>query len=68
MSWHKNYEKYAERGVSEEFDKYEVFRDYVRKLPGLTRTAVLDRIDNARGYEPGNLRWVTWAESNRNRY
>jgi len=27
----------------------------------------LDRIDNSKGYEPGNCRWVTTAESARNR-
>lgn len=27
----------------------------------------IDRIDNDRGYEPGNCRWVTRSENNRNR-
>jgi hypothetical protein len=27
----------------------------------------LDRIDGARGYEPGNVRWVTWGVQIRNR-
>ncbi len=27
----------------------------------------LDRIDNDRSYEPGNCRWVTCTESNRNK-
>lgn len=31
------------------------------------RGAVIDRIDNDRGYSPENCRWVTWGESNRNR-
>lgn len=33
------------------------------KLPGLT----LDRIDNALGYVPGNVRWATMQEQARNR-
>lgn len=28
---------------------------------------MVDRIDNNKGYEPSNCRWVTPAESNRNR-
>lgn len=31
------------------------------------RTYSLDRKDNGRGYEPGNLRWATPTEQNRNR-
>jgi hypothetical protein len=27
----------------------------------------LDRIDNQRGYEPGNCRWATMADQNANR-
>lgn len=29
--------------------------------------ATLDRIENDKGYEPGNVRWTTKAEQNRNR-
>jgi hypothetical protein len=27
----------------------------------------LDRIDNSKGYEPGNVRWATWPEQLKNR-
>jgi hypothetical protein len=28
---------------------------------------VLDRIDNNKGYQPGNIKWSTWTESNNNK-
>ena len=34
---------------------------------GYRRELQIDRIDNAHGYSPGNCRWVTPAEQNRNR-
>lgn len=36
-------------------------------LPPWQSGQQLDRIDNNRGYEPGNLRWVTCTENNNNR-
>lgn len=32
-----------------------------------SKAFTLDRIENANGYEPGNCRWATMAEQNRNR-
>jgi hypothetical protein len=32
-----------------------------------SRQHSIDRIDNARGYEPGNCRWATHAENARNK-
>jgi hypothetical protein len=59
---------YHDRGISV-CDRwrfsYEHFRDDVGPHPGGGLT--LDRIDNGRGYEPGNCRWATRSEQNRNR-
>ena len=49
-------------------DSYTAFRDDVLAEigghpPGLT----LDRKDNDRGYEPGNVRWATRSEQQKNR-
>lgn len=35
--------------------------------PAPTPKHSIDRIDNARGYEPGNVRWATSVEQSRNR-
>jgi hypothetical protein len=36
-------------------------------LSGKRSLYVFDRIDNDRNYEPGNIKWSTWKESNDNR-
>jgi len=43
---------------------FERFFEHVGKAPSPHHT--LDRIDNNRGYEPGNVRWATRAEQSRN--
>lgn len=59
---------YGARGIKFLFDSREAATRWVvdnlgLPAPGLT----LDRIDNARHYEPGNLRWATRLEQARNR-
>lgn len=44
---------------------YETFASDVGPRPSSKH--MLDRIDNERGYEPGNVRWATATENNRNR-
>jgi hypothetical protein len=41
------------------------FLAHVGKKPSLKHS--LDRIDNNRGYEPGNVRWATAKEQMQNR-
>lgn len=64
------YEFYGGRGIGvhEPWHDVATFCDWVAEnlgpcLPGRS----LDRIDNARGYEPGNLRWATRSEQTVNR-
>jgi hypothetical protein len=65
---------YPERGITvcPEWSDFDAFMAYVMKEVGLPdlQSGVrwnLDRKDNSRGYEPGNIRWVTYQENLRNR-
>lgn len=58
---------YGGRGIKvhERLHTFQGFMEVIGKdyKPGLT----LDRIDNNKDYEPGNLRWVTMGEQSRNK-
>lgn len=62
----KDYWRYGGAGItfSPKWMSFESFlADMGERPPGTT----LDRIDGAKGYEPGNCRWATPAEQSRNR-
>lgn len=44
---------------------FDAFVAHIGPKPSLDHT--LDRIDNTRGYEPGNVRWATWVQQANNR-
>lgn len=48
---------------------FPAYHNYIMDALGPKPTPAhsLDRIDNDRGYEPGNLRWATKSEQNLNR-
>lgn len=50
--------------LCERWQEFEAFNSDVADPPSDSLT--IDRIDNNRGYEPGNVRWVTFAEQHRN--
>lgn len=63
----KKYHLYGGRGISvcDEWLKFEPFFAYVGRKPSPKHS--LDRIDCNKGYEPGNVRWATILQQNRNR-
>ena len=46
---------------------FALFYAHIGPAPTRDRHSTLDRIDNERGYEPGNVRWVTMTEQLNNR-
>lgn len=63
-----HYVRYGGRGirVCDEWRKsFDVFYAHMGDPPSPDHT--LDRIDNDRGYEPGNCRWATRSEQQRNK-
>lgn len=64
------YDCYGGRGitVSEEFKDCRVFCEYISALPNFSKASYqLDRENNSKGYERGNLRWVTPRVNNGNK-
>lgn len=62
-----NYRKYGGRGIKYHSD-FESFVGFLASLPeGYDKGLQLDRIDNDKNYEPGNLRWSTPKANSRNK-
>lgn len=63
----KGFEHWGGRGITvadEWLEDFPAFLAHVGPAPSPTHS--VDRIDNERGYEPGNVRWATAAEQARN--
>jgi hypothetical protein len=62
-----DYHLYGGRGIvvcDEWRDNPVLFVEHVGSRPGPEYT--IDRIDNSRGYEPGNVRWATMRQQSNN--
>ena len=72
----KGYELYGGRGIKVYAKWEDSFTDWVEYLESLPsyqdklnnpeQKYTIDRIDNAQGYEPGNMRWATQTVQNHN--
>lgn len=64
----RDYHNYGGRGITvakEWVESFDAFLKSVGVRPSSKHS--LDRIDNSRGYEPGNVRWSTWIQQANNR-
>jgi hypothetical protein len=66
-----SYKNYGGRGITlspEWIDDFMPFRDYVNQAlgPRSSLSHTIDRIENAEGYWPGNLKWSTPTEQRHN--
>jgi hypothetical protein len=62
-----HYKRYGGAGIGiyKDWLSYESFAEYIGQPPTVHHS--IDRIDNLKGYEPGNVRWATAKEQAANR-
>jgi hypothetical protein len=64
----KSYRHYGGRGITFCSEWKSDFTAFLREVgPRPSPDHTLDRIDNSRGYEPGNIQWATWSTQQRNK-
>jgi len=64
------YANYGGRGVTFDFPSVKAACLWITEnlgIPANARALDLDRVDNEKGYAPGNLRWATRSQNNGNR-
>lgn len=59
------YYKYGAKGITV-CEKWHTFKNFLEDMGERPEGKTIDRIDNAKGYEPGNCRWSTLREQMQN--
>ncbi len=63
----RDYHRYGGKGITFHAHWAESFNIFLADMGERPAGTSLDRIDNTKGYEPGNCRWATRSEQQRNR-
>lgn len=63
---HKSYPRYGGRGITI-CPEWLVFENFYRDMGDRPEGTTIDRVNNSKGYYPGNCRWATLSQQQRNK-